>query len=525
MAWCALRRSANAAQRLQSRSLSATATAKSRRLSLEEIVAFCKQRGFVFANSELYGGIATGYDWGPYGVSLKRRLSDLWWADFVDTRPDCVGLDTATIMSPKVWQASGHVAEFVDPLTECGTCNHRFRADKLLGSVPALEGSNLDRVPLPELGRLLKEHGVSCPTCGATGDAGLGSPRTFNLLFETHVGPLRGGHGAGGEEAPQTVGGKRASAPADGGLAYLRPETAQGVFVNLHHVLTATRRRLPLGIGQVGRSYRNEIGVSNFLFRTREFEQMELQYFCAPTESESAYRAWVDTCRQWLSKVGLPPSAVRVKEYASSELAHYALATSDIEVAFPWGWDELWGIANRGSYDLSAHSAASGKDLSYRDAVTNEVFMPHVVEPALGLNRLILALVCHGLVEESGGALGSEARTVFRVAEDLAPHSFAVLPLQKREPMLSAATELHARLLAAGAGPGELDSAGSVGKRYRRQDEIGTPLCLTVDKEGDGRVTVRDRDSMVQVRMGVEEVLQRAATRRLKPSAIDWGTQ
>lgn len=335
--------------------------APSQPLSMPELQAWCKQRGFVFEGSELYGGIGAGFDYGPLGAALKRNVEAAWWRDFVERRPDCVALDTGQLLSPRVWEASGHVGSFSDPLSECATCKRRVRADAAVGAALAGWGG----APLPpwlssardpgalgaeRLGEALRLLGVRC-ACGAAGERGFGAPRPFNLLFRTAVGAT----GAGGD-------------------AYLRPETAQGAYIHLLNVLHATRRRLPLGVGQAGTSFRNEIAVGNFLFRTREFEQMELQYFCRPADSAAAFDAWVGRCEEWLARVaGLQPGSVRRASYAKEELAHYALATTDLEFKFPFGWGELWGIANRGDYDLRAHSAASGATLQYTDPVTGEV--------------------------------------------------------------------------------------------------------------------------------------------------------
>jgi hypothetical protein len=375
-----------------------------RRLTLDEVVSFCKRRGFIFPGSELYGSIGTGYDYGPLGAMLKKNVQDAWWRDFIERRADCVPIESALLMNPRVWRASGHVQQFVDPLTECASCRRRVRADKLVkAAVEALvAGGRADAVPPPlrdpatlgslslaQLGDAMGALGCSCPSCGARGDKGLGRPRTFNLLFKTHVGPVMpedDGALLGGDEAQQRQQQQYAGGAAAGGAAaaqpphanpnatsisYLRPETAQGVYVNFGNVLSSLRRKLPLGIGQVGKSFRNEIAVGNFVFRTREFDQMELQYFCDPADSERHYRYWVDTCEAWLHGLGLSPAHVRRREYAGKELAHYALATTDLEYRYPFGWEELWGVANRGDFDLRAHSAASGTELVYRDVTVN----------------------------------------------------------------------------------------------------------------------------------------------------------
>lgn len=355
-------------------------------------MSFCKRRGFIFPGSDLYGSIGTGYDYGPLGAALKKNIQDAWWRDFIERRPDCVPLESALLMNPRVWQASGHVQQFVDPLTECASCKKRTRADKLVKS--AVEGllskGQGDRVPanlhdpatlgslgLVELGDAISSIGIACPSCGTKGSAGLGSPRTFNLLFQTHVGPVLpqdhlGANPATGEPAAgQGAKGSPRANPNNTSISYLRPETAQGVYVNFANVLSSLRRKLPLGVGQVGKSFRNEIAVGNFIFRTREFDQMELQYFCDPADSGKHFDYWVGTCESWLQGMGMNPANFRRKEYGPRELAHYALATTDLEYRYPFGWEELWGIANRGDFDLKAHSAASGTDLMYRDTSIN----------------------------------------------------------------------------------------------------------------------------------------------------------
>jgi glycyl-tRNA synthetase len=392
-------------------------------------VSFCKRRGFIFTGSELYGGIGTGYDYGPLGAALKRNLVDAWWRDFITRRPDCVGLETALLMNPRVWEASGHVQQFVDPLTECATCRKRVRADKLVKAAleerqPHTEGAAAggtvaaagtarsankqgraaaaaSAAPLPDwlpadpsaaaaltlvqLGEAIHALRCACPGCGAVGDKGLGTPRTFNLLFSTHVGPVLPSDvaAAASAAAPATdplargtvaAAGAAAAAAGAGSHAYLRPETAQGVYVHFLNVLNTTRKRLPFGVGQAGKSFRNEIAVSNFVFRTREFDQMELQYFCHPDDSARIYDEWVTFCHDWLTRrAGLLPDAVRRRSYEKRELAHYALATTDLEFRFPFGWDELWGVANRGSFDLQAHSAGAGVQLAYTEPGTNKV--------------------------------------------------------------------------------------------------------------------------------------------------------
>ena len=597
-----------------SSSSSSPAPPSRRRLSLEEVTAFCKRTGFIFPGSELYGSSGTGYDYGPLGVALKKNVQDAWWRDFVERRADVVGLESAVLMNPRVWHASGHVAQFVDPLCECASCRARVRADKLLADALAAGAGAAELAPdvaaaaargslsLGELRDALQVAGLPCPACGArAGARGLGPPRTFNLLFQTHVGalagaaPSSGGGGCDGGAGGAGTGGERADGaparsppaanPNAAGPAFLRPETAQGAFVNFANIMASTRRKLPLGIAQVGKAFRNEISVGGFVFRTREFDQMELQYFCAPADSPRHFDAWVDTCERWLASHGLAGDAIRRKEYAAGELAHYALATTDLEFRFPWGWGELWGIANRGDFDLRAHSAASGTQLTYRvdekaavrgrggkggggggqegekamaergvlssdggSSVTRlgarppprthpqlppspQPFFPHAVEPSLGVNRLLLALLCEGLVEEqvassstgatdeAGCGAPAKTRLVFRLSERLAPAKAAVLPVVKAE--APAARTLHEALLQ--HLPVEYDETRTIGARYRRQDEIGTPLCIGVDRRtsSDGSVSVRCRDSMRQVRMQGEELVARAARGAFSRAALE----
>lgn len=591
---------------------STSAVDSARKLSMEEIVSLCKRRGFIFTGSEIYGSIGVGYDYGPLGLALKKNVTDLWWKDFVKRRSDCVGIETSLIMNPLVWEASGHVSQFVDPLTECASCRKRVRADKLVGEgilkakkegkeVPEylLSVNDPGTLSLPQLGDALRDLGIECPDCKAKGEAGLGIPRTFNLLFTTHVGPVLPGDAPSVQSSNPIGDGSQERSPEDEGqgdgsgrskqkkkkkdalpkglpkhglMAYVRPETAQGAFVQFQNVVQATRRRLPLGLGQVGKSFRNEIATSHFVFRTREFEQAELEFFCHPQESKKWYDYWVQYCFDWLvRRVGLSPDSVRFKNYDKNELAHYALDTTDIEFKYPFGWEELWGIANRGDFDLQCHSKASGISLRYTDPVSNEVccacrlfflshlfsnlnyspphtllnirsflsvpvqtFFPHVVEPALGVNRLILALLTDGFVVENEtgtqkdtenlGASNEKAepRTVLRIHEDIAPVKVAILPLLKREPQVAIADTLLQQLLE--HIDAEMDTTGSLGKRYRRYDEIGTPICITIDHDtvNDNTVTLRDRDSMQQIRMPIVEVMERAKNGTLKPSCLSF---
>jgi glycyl-tRNA synthetase len=500
----------------------AAAPPPSHAFPLDELVSWAKTRGFVYP-APLYGSIGAGYDYGPAGAALKRNLERAWWADFVDRRADCVPLETAALLSPRVWEASGHVAQFSDPLAECATCRRRVRADKAVdaaraAAAAAAAGTDAGAAPAPSaepaaalggsasvaaLGAALAALRVACPACGApAGARGLGAPVLVPLLCETSVGGVGGGVGGGTR-------------------TFLRPETAQGAYIHFLDIATSTRRRLPFGVGQSGSSWRNETDVGPFLFRSREFAQLELQYFCAPASSAAHYAAWVSFCVDWLRRVaGLRAESVRVKEYAPDELAHYALATTDLLYHFPHGWDELWGIANRGDYDLRAHSAASGVALAVADADGGPAVTPHVVEPALGLSRLVFAVLADGLRRET--LPSGDTRIVFRVAERLAPVALTVLPLMKKDALVAAAGALLTRVLPHARA--DLDVPGAIGKRYRRADEMGTPLCATVDQTTlvDGTVTLRDRDSMAQVRVHADDVVARAKAGTLVPSEIVW---
>jgi len=419
-------------------------------VSMDTIVSLAKRRGFVFPSSEIYGGYSSTWDYGPLGVEMKRNVKNLWWRDMVQLRDDIVGLDSAILMSPLIWQASGHLTEFADPLVDCKVCRHRFRADDVKG----------DR----------------CPDCGGE----LTEVRKFNLMFKTFVGPV--------EE--------------DASVSYLRPETAQGIFVNFFNVQQSMRRKLPFGIAQQGKAFRNEITPGNFIFRTREFEQMEMEYFVRPGSELEWYRHWIDTRYNWFLKYGVKPDGLRLREHEAEELAHYSNGTTDIEYNFPWGWGELEGIASRTDFDLGRHSAASNKDLSYFDEETGEHITPYVIEPAVGVDRSTLVFLLDAYDEEPDK---DETRVVLRFHPEIAPIKVAVLPLSKK--LADEAKKVHA--LVRPHFMSQYDDTGSIGKRYRRQDEIGTPLCVTIDFEtlNDHAVTIRDRDSMGQVRVPVEELV------------------
>ena len=420
--------------------------------SLETIANLSKRRGFVFPASEIYGGLRSSWDYGPLGAELLRNLRDAWWKTMVRDRDDVVGLDSSIIQSRQVWVASGHEASFTDPLVECTNCHHRFRIDKL-------------------------EDPDQCASCGKRGT--FTDPRDFNLLLKTFLGPV--------EE--------------DAAVAYLRPETAQGIFINYENVRRSSRLRLPFGIAQIGKSFRNEITPGQFVFRTREFEQMEMEYFCRPEEAEQWYQYWLEARMQWYLDLGIHPDRVRLRPHETEELAHYALATSDVEYLFPWGWDELEGIANRTDFDLRAHSEASGEDLRYYDQEADKRFYPHVIEPAAGVARSTFAFLIDGYEEEE---VKGETRVVLKLHPALAPIKVAVLPLSKKDDLVGATEQVATMLRPHWAI--EVDVTQSIGRRYRRQDEIGTPYCVTIDFETleDQAVTVRDRDTMVQDRIPIE---------------------
>jgi glycyl-tRNA synthetase len=426
---------------------------------MDVIVSLAKRRGFVFPGSEIYGGVGGFWDYGPLGVELKNNLKAAWWRSMVQLRDDVVGLDAAIIMNPRVWEVSGHVTGFSDPMVDCRNCKFRFRADDLKG--PPSE--------------------IACPNCGQRGT--LTEPRRFNLMFQTHVGPV--------EDTAS--------------VAYLRPETAQGIFVNFDNVATATRRKLPFGIAQVGKSFRNEITPGNFIFRDREFEQMEMEFFVHPRDEDEWFAYWVaERLRWWTDVVGIEPERLRLRPHDADELSHYSKQTTDIEYAFPMGWSELEGVADRTDYDLTAHSRGSGKSLNYFDEAAGEHITPYVIEPAMGVDRAVLTVLLDSYEEEQ---LEREKRTVLHLRPWLAPVKAAVLPLLRNRPEL---VEIARRL----AGdlrtllPAVYDDTASIGKLYRRQDEIGTPFCVTVDVESltDGAATIRERDSMTQERVALAQI-------------------
>jgi glycyl-tRNA synthetase len=436
-------------------------------VTMEKIVALCKRRGFIFPSSEIYGGVGSTYDYGHYGVLLKGNVKNEWWRSMLQERDDIVAIDSAILQHPKVWEASGHLAGFTDPLVDCKTCGQRFRADHL--------------AELP-CGRKPSKHP------GETDECELTEARDFNLMFETTIGPVK----------------------ESGSAAYLRPETAQGIFINFKNVLQFSRKKPPFGIAQVGKSFRNEITPGNFIFRTREFEQMEMEFFVAPDDAERWFEHWLKERERWYVDLGIQPKQLRLRKHDESELSHYSSATSDVEYLFPIGWSELEGIANRGNFDLTQHTEFSGEKLEYFDQGTGERYVPHVIEPAAGADRATLAFLVDAydeeLVEREGAGAG-ELRTVLRLHPRLAPIKAAILPLVKKDGQPELAREIHRALRGrAGIGMVEYDDGGAIGKRYRRQDEIGTPFCLTVDHQSleDRTATLRERDSLTQERLPID---------------------
>ena len=449
--------------------------------TMEKIVALCKSRGFIFAGSEIYGGLANSWDFGPLGVEFKNNIKKAWWRKFVQQSRYNVGLDSAIIVNPQVWVASGHVGGFSDPLMDCKDCKTRHRADKLIEEYVA--ANNLSDNPAgmsnEEMATYIREHDIACPDCGSKNFTDI---RKFNLMFKTFQGVT--------EDATSEL--------------YLRPETAQGIFVNFKNVARTTRRKLPFGIAQIGKSFRNEITPGNFIFRTREFEQMELEFFCKPGTDLEWFAYWKDYCKNWLLDLGMREENLRLRDHDPEELCFYSKATTDFEYLFPFGWGELWGIADRTDYDLGQHAKHSGEAMDYFDPETNEHYTPYVVEPSLGADRVTLAFLVDAYDEEVIDAEKNDVRTVLHLHPALAPMKAAVLPLSKK--LTEAAMPLYDEL--AKYFPVDFDDAGSIGKRYRREDEIGTPFCVTFDFDSleDKCVTVRDRDTMEQVRIPMDEV-------------------
>ena len=448
-------------------------------LTMEKLVNLCKARGFVYPGSEIYGGLANSWDYGPIGAELKKNIKEAWWKKFIAQNKYNVGIDAAIMMNPQVWVTTGHVGGFSDPLIDCKSCKTRHRADKLIeewGFQNGKDISGLDGWTNEQLVEYIKENKIACPNCGKLEFTDI---RKFNLMFKTFMGVT--------EDATSTV--------------YLRPETAQGMFVDFKNVLRTTRSKMPMGIGQMGRSFRNEITPGNFIFRTREFEQMELEFFCKPGTDLEWYEYWKNFCKEWLINLGIKPENLRLREHTKEELSFYSKGTTDIEFLFPFGWGELWGIADRTDYDLSRHMEASKEDLTYLDPETGERYVPYCVEPAVGVDRIFLAMMCNAYEEQE--ITEGDTRIVLHLHPALAPYKVAVLPLSKK--LSEKAEEVYDKL--SKEFMCDYDEAGSIGKRYRREDEIGTPYCVTVDFDTleDETVTVRDRDTMEQVREKIHE--------------------
>ena len=458
--------------------------------TMEKIVALCKGRGFVYSGSEIYGGLANTWDYGPLGVEFKNNVKAAWRKKFVQESPYNVGLDSAILMNPMTWVASGHVGGFSDPLMDCKECKERFRADKVIEDWCHENnfdlGKSVDALSQAEMKQFIDEHEIACPTCGKHNWTDI---RQFNLMFKTFQGVT--------ENAKNEL--------------YLRPETAQGIFVNFQNIQRTTRKKVPFGVGQIGKSFRNEITPGNFTFRTREFEQMECEFFCKPGTDLEWFAYWKDYCVNWLKSLGIREENLRLRDHEPAELAFYSRATTDIEYAFPFtDWGELWGIADRTDYDLKRHQEASGKDLTYFDQEANEHYIPYVIEPSLGCDRVALAFLCEAYDEEVIDAEKNDVRVVLHLHPALAPYKAAILPLSKKlaEPAKKLFQDLCPDFML------DYDETGSIGKRYRREDEIGTPYCITVDfatvgdekTPADNAVTIRDRDTMEQVRVPIAEL-------------------
>ncbi len=441
--------------------------------NMDTIVALCKSRGFIFSGSEIYGGLSNTWDYGPLGVEFKNNIKKAWIKKFVQECKYNVGLDAAILMNPKVWEASGHVGGFSDPLMDCKSCKTRYRADKLIEET----GADPNGMTFDEMQNYIKQHNISCPGCGKNDFTNI---RKFNLMFKTFQGVT--------EESKNEI--------------YLRPETAQGIFVNFSNVQRSARKKLPFGIAQIGKSFRNEITPGNFTFRTREFEQMELEFFCTPGTDMEWFGYWKEFCEKWLLNLGMSKENIKLRDHSKEELSHYSTATSDIEYKFPFGWGELWGIADRTDFDLKQHQEHSGKNLEYFDPENSERYIPYVIEPSLGADRVALAFLCDAYTEESVSE--EDTRVVLKLHPALSPYKACILPLSKKlgEKAEKIRDDLSKYFMV------DYDDAGSIGKRYRRQDEIGTPMCITYDfdSETDGCVTVRDRDTMGQERININNL-------------------
>ena len=446
---------------------------------METIVRLCKSRGYVYPGSEIYGGLANTWDYGPLGVELKNNVKAAWRKKFIQENKNIVGLDAAILMNPETWVASGHVSGFSDPLLDCKECKTRHRADKLIESYAHEKGEDIvaDGWTDEQMLKYINDHKIVCPKCGKLNYTDI---RKFNLMFKTFQGVT--------EDSTSTV--------------YLRPETAQGIFVDFKNVMRTTRKKIPMGIAQIGKAFRNEITPGNFTFRTREFEQMELEFFCKPGTDIEWWKYWKEFCKNWLLELGMKEENIRLRDHSPEELVFYSKGTTDIEFAFPFGWGELWGIADRTDYDLKAHQTHSKEDMSYLDPETNEKYIPYVIEPSVGADRVTLAFLCNAYEEQELGE--GDTRIVLHLHPALAPYKAAILPLSKK--LNDKADEVFQTL--AKAFPVDYDEAGSIGKRYRRQDEIETPYCITVDFDTleDNQVTVRDRDTMEQIRIPIDQV-------------------
>ena len=447
--------------------------------SMEKMVALCKSRGYVYPGSEIYGGLANSWDYGPLGTELLNNIKNAWRKKFIQEQPNIVGLDAAILMNPETWVASGHVGGFSDPLIDCKECKTRHRADKLIEEWAHDHGQDMiaDGMSDEELINFIKDNKIPCPNCGKSNFTDI---RKFNLMYKTFQGVT--------EDKTAEI--------------YLRPETCQGIFVDFKNVLRTSRKKIPMGIAQIGKAFRNEITPGNFIFRTREFEQMELEFFCVPGTDLEWHKYWKEFCENWLLSLGIKKENIRLRDHSKEELVFYSKATTDIEFAFPFGWGELWGIADRTDYDLTQHMNHSNQDMSYLDPETGEKYVPYVIEPSLGADRVLLAFLCNAYEEEE--IAEGDVRTVLHLHPALAPYKVAVLPLSKKlsEKAEEVYTNLSKKFMC------DYDEAGSIGKRYRREDEIGTPYCVTIDFDTleDNCVTIRDRDTMEQVRVNIDEL-------------------
>lgn len=454
-------------------------------VTMDAIVSLAKRRGFIFPGSEIYGGLANTWDYGPLGAQMKQNIKRAWWKHFIEQNPYNVGLDSAILMNRQVWVASGHVENFHDPMIDCRKCKSRYRADKLIEEAAEAQGHSVivDGMPFAKMEELIASYEVTCPDCGSRDFTGI---RQFNMMFKTHQGVT--------EEATNEV--------------YLRPETAQGIFVNFKNVQRTMRKKLPFGIGQIGKSFRNEITPGNFTFRTREFEQMEMEFFCDPSEDLKWFQYWRQFCYDWVRSLGIREESVRLRDHDKEQLSHYSKATTDIEFQFPFGWGELLGVADRTDFDLRAHAAGSGENLMMQEE-GKEAFYPYCIEPAIGVDRLFLALFSDAYEEEVVGE--NDTRVVLHLHPSIAPFQVAVFPLSKK--LADGAMKLYSQLSSQMST--DYDESGSIGKRYRRHDEIGTPFCITYDfeSETDGAVTIRHRDSMAQERIAISDVASWLAER------------